>query len=342
MANALAPQHMSFLRVIPAYRHLEDSLHHQETENRRLLLQLDQLTTTHKLLSDKIASAQEAFTELRHQYEALVTKPKPRHLIFFHLLRTGGSSTWKALSEAASRQGLPVCDIYHQARSLYGNNTAVHSAMYDLQQFVRSNDCLIHHHTPFCLAPYFDHTIHYTTILRDPVDRFISEVNHTRHLLAGDIDSVHMAGQISPKAEVIGLGWPQELIDMAQDQSVDLSSLLLHAAKHPHFSRYYTVWFNRLLDPELSKQPYEKALASNIDSPALSNRIKSAFSYIGSFKNLSDSIQAIGSDYGLRNVDTSGWINKRCSETLMVELRPALKPFLAKDYELIQSLAVEI
>jgi hypothetical protein len=319
---------MSMLRVIPAYRRLERAVAYQESESQRL--------------SEIIEAQKTELNACKRQYEELVNKPKPRHLVFFHLLRTGGSSTWKALSEAGARQGLPICDIYHQARSRYGDNTAVHAAMYDFQHFARSRDCLIHHHAPYCIAPYFDNPINYTTILRDPVDRFISEVNHVRRILTGDLDSVHKAGQITPANEVRGLGWPQHLIDMAVDHSVSLSSLITQAAQHPHFSRYYTIWFSRLLDAELSKGSYHNSLTARFDLHELTQRIQAAFLSIGSFKRLPSSIQILARAYDLPDADTSGWINRRFSETILPELRLTLKPCFTDDYTLIQALNVDV
>jgi hypothetical protein len=315
---------MNILRAIPAYRKLE-------AKNKHLTISLTKLENENQRLSLGLSELQ-----------AVVNKPKPRHLIFFHLLRTGGSSAWKALGEAAARQGLPVCDLYHQARLVYGNNTAIHPAMYDFQQFVRGHDCLIHHHIPYCLGPYFDSSISYSTIIRDPVDRFISEVNHVRHILTGDMDSIHKGGHLSPAEEVRGLGWPQDLIDTTMDTSVDFSEVLSRAAQYPHFSRYYMVWFNRLLNEDVSKKPYDNSLVDQIDTQALAGQIRAAFNYIGSFKKLAHSIQDIAGCYGLTGVDTTQWINKRGSDMVASELRSSLKPAFAGDYELIQALSLDV
>jgi hypothetical protein len=301
---------VNLLRIIPAYRKLE-------SENKQILADRDALQST-------------------------LNKSKPRHMVFFHLLRTGGSSTWSALVAAAGRAGLPVCDLYHQSRQEYGDNLAIHATMYDFQRFVRKHDCLIHHHIPHCLAPYFDEPICYTTILRDPVDRFISEVNHVRHLLNGEVDTLHMQGRITPYEEILGLGWTKELLDMAADESIEFSKVLLTAADHPHFCRYYSGWFNRLLNVELSKQTYESALASTISPATLAEQIRGEFAYIGSFKTLEESIRDIATRYGLTGVGTSEWLNNRMSGNILPELRASLKPAFAEDYELIKALGIDV
>jgi hypothetical protein len=71
-----------------------------------------------------------------------------RHLVFYHIPRTGGSSIWHALAACAARAEVPIVDLFHQAREDYGSPEYVYNVLTERQKLLRNKYALIHLHTP--------------------------------------------------------------------------------------------------------------------------------------------------------------------------------------------------
>jgi hypothetical protein len=39
-----------------------------------------------------------------------------KHLVFYHIPKTGGSSVWHALAAEADLQEIPIIDLHHEAK----------------------------------------------------------------------------------------------------------------------------------------------------------------------------------------------------------------------------------
>ena len=158
-----------------------------------------------------------------------------KHLVFFHIPRTGGSSVWHALAKKADLQGTPIIDLYHQALVKFSNSSKTLEAISDWQRLLLQRTCLIHHHTEFKIQNYFDNPLHYATIVRDPFDRFISDIKHL---------SAHMRSQNSSKEN---FGKERVLMDDMANPSIDIHSLIEIYSRSNYFQNYYRNWFSSLL-----------------------------------------------------------------------------------------------
>ena len=113
-----------------------------------------------------------------------------RHLVFYHIPRTGGSSVWHALAACAAGAEVPIVDLFHQAREDYGSPEYVYNVLTERQKLLRNKSALIHLHTPHNISYFFEESnLLYATIVRDPVDRFISDVCHLRRALPDMADA---------------------------------------------------------------------------------------------------------------------------------------------------------
>ena len=155
-----------------------------------------------------------------------------KHLVFFHIPRTGGSSVWHALAEKAELQGIPIIDLYHEAVVKFSDPSKTIEAISDRQRFLRRTTCLIHHHTSTKIQNYFDNQPLYATVVRDPFDRFISDIKHL---------SAHKRSSKAGAIEELEL-----MRDMA-DPSVDTRSLIDIYSRTDYFQNYYRNWFGSLL-----------------------------------------------------------------------------------------------
>lgn len=183
-------------------------------------------------------------------------------MIFFHIHRTGGSTVWQTLSNAAIRQNRPVIDLYFESwmsnQNPFDTPSIIEKMVADGMQIAwDSESLLIHHHTRHNieqLLPNLSHT--YATIIRDPVDRFISEVFHIRKLL------MHGAALTDNfpfyEAEHVWyrdvLGEPLYRLFLMEDSDPD--ELLTEASNCPYYKDFYfnTFWSalkgrNRKLNP---------------------------------------------------------------------------------------------
>ena len=222
---------MNILRIIPAFSKLEAKNQHLslglldlEAKNQQLSLGLLDLEAKNQHLSLGL-----------NELQAVVNKPKPRHIVFVHIPRTGGSSLWHSLAKIAADAGIPVADLYHDAKIKFSNTSRTQDAIADIQRFLRVHTTIIHHHTPTKIEAFFDQRPEYFTIIRDPVDRFVSEVHHVQLALRKGLDSR------------TDTGWDPELVEMATRPEVALNELLDAASQRPYFTSYYCSWLECLL-----------------------------------------------------------------------------------------------
>jgi len=271
----------------------------------------------------------------------------PEPLVFFHLAKTGGSSIWRmldGLAKSSRVRPLSVFDIYHHARCQCHDVTRVHEVLVRFKETLRGKRVLIHHHTAHPVGFLFDRRPVYTTVVRDPVDRFISEVNHCRAVLRGEWDAVHQAGIIAPRTEIAGRGWSPRLIEMAVSDGVSFERLVEHAIQEPGLRHYYYQSFHHLLlgEPGLMRLP--DVTPDGPSATRLALLVRSQFAYIGRFPRVSEAGAEIARIYKLPQKSAPApfpHVFQRHSQRLIPHLRPALRAAFQADYAFLSKLGFD-
>jgi hypothetical protein len=258
--------------------------------------------------------------QLRQHY-----KKNVKHLVFFHIPRTGGSSVWHALAAGASMHQISIIDLYHIGAVQFSNSSKTLEALNDWQRLLRKQTCLIHHHTEIKIQNYFDNPPLYATIVRDPFDRFISDIKHL---------SAYMRSQNRSKAIVIG---ESELMRDMANPSIDIHSLIDIYSRSDYFQNYYRNWFGKLLlgrngfgGDEVIKDVYDARF------PAY---VRKAFINISCFTDLNKALHAIANSFGipLDHVQL-GHLNKTQRKHSTEEMRLKYGLRFEKDYSFLKDL----
>jgi len=209
---------------------------------------------------------------------------------------------------------------------------------------LRSNRVLVHHHTSHPIGFFFEQPPLYTTIVRDPVDRFISDINHCRAVLCGEWDEVHQKKLIDPKVEVEGRGWSRHLVEMAASPEISLENLLESALKEPCIARYYYwAFYHLLLGTPEAIQP---ALLPG-DCPsneALANLVLSKFAYVGHFPHVFKTYLKIAQSYKIPPAfagESFPHMLQRNSNVLIPALRKDLRAAFKSEYEFLSKLGCD-
>lgn len=288
------------------------------------------------------------YMTLEHESKLVIASAEvAQPLIFFHLAKTGGSSIWSALIAVASSMSpsVPIIDLYHNSRTHYHSVTDIHEVLEDFREFIRDNGrVLMHHHTAYPIGPFLDRDPLYTTIIRDPVDRFISEVNHSRAVLRGEGDDLHQKGVIDPKVEMEGRGWSRDLIEQAISDNVSFEKLLECALQEPSLVRYYYWNFYHLLlgrpDAYLPK-----SLPSELPpDEVLADLVRSKFAYIGRFPFVFKAYLKIAQIYGFPaslSKETFPHLLQRNSRELIPGLRNDLRSAFQAEYAFLSKLGFD-
>jgi hypothetical protein len=217
-------------------------------------------------------------------------------VVFFHLPRTGGSTVWHTSSHLAAQHGVPVTDLYHKSQVLRGSPHHPLDTLRDIKASLGGAPPagLIHHHSFQNLTaelPPDEH--HYATILRDPVDRFVSEMFHLRGLMRQDKDL---------RAEIIASIAPEgaEFLAALLDESAPPDKLVLIAAEQPYYQNYYLNAFWQFLfgDPA---GPQDPPLMPEWVIPALAYAVRSRFCLIGRFPDMHGMVRQMMSLAGLED-----------------------------------------
>ncbi len=211
-------------------------------------------------------------------------------VVFFHIPRTSGSSVWHSLTRRAVASGVGVFDLYAHARRLTGSPYNTQAALGDiLARGAGSVERgLFHHHTRrnICaLLPPERH--HYVTVLRDPVERFISEIFHLRAFVRNgpnfwSPERRHLRHLLSRPARA-ALG----------RRVVCPDELLLCAAAEPFYRDFYINSFWELMfgDEAAARAPFQ-SVGPEV-APRVAAAVRDRFAHIGRFSEVEGSVGAI-------------------------------------------------
>jgi len=267
-------------------------------------------------------------------------------LVFFHLAKTGGSSIWRALipTAALSIPPVPIFDLYHYGRCNLRTVTKTPKVLEHFKDPLKKGRTLIHHHTSQPIESFFERPPVYTTIVRDPVDRFISEVNHGRTLLCSGPEEGDQANPMDPRVEIEERGWSRGLIDMAAFDEVSFEDLLARALQEPYLARYYYWTFFHLLLGQPEPFPPRCFPEEGPSNKILADVVRARFSYIGRFPFVYKTYVKIAQTYQMPvRVRGENFPNllQRNSHTLVPDLRKDLRSAFKEDYEFLSHLGFD-
>jgi hypothetical protein len=239
-----------------------------------------------------------------------------KNRVFVHVPRTGGSSVWHSLAHLAPRFSVGVIDIYYQCQLNGGTLAGAKDVVRDIRREIGDAPCLFHHHTSEPVYDVFSlkDTI-FATVLRDPVDRFISAVVHYRNFVTTHSDLKFI--------EYHAMIWGRDFFDYCVKPDVEIGELLDLAATQKYFRTYYTTFFASLFD-----------MAET--SAALPVRIREVFSVIGRFESLAASYSDIAVLFGMGAAELDHIVNMGNTRPLVSDSdRVRYAAALHVDYELL-------
>ena len=201
-----------------------------------------------------------------------------KNCVFIHLPRTGGSSIWHSLVATAAGQKRGICDIYHETRKAFGGPVKGAQLVTTLRQRIGDMPCLFHHHTDEAILDCFSPgESALATVLRDPVDRFVSEVFHSRGFLQSCTDRDFVAYHERH--------WGRSYVRALLDSRIKSKQLLDVAATVRFFHNYYTKYFSSLLGFRQSSDKLSTDLSGSY-LRLLADAIRAQFDTIGLFEDL--------------------------------------------------------
>lgn len=106
-----------------------------------------------------------------------------RRLVFIHVPRTGGSNLWHSCAHSWTKKNdsFWVLDLYHESRMRFGNPYHTDKVISIFRKSISEDkrNLFIHHHTNFGVWRLLGTNFDYFTMLRDPVERYISNYFHS-------------------------------------------------------------------------------------------------------------------------------------------------------------------
>jgi hypothetical protein len=210
--------------------------------------------------------------------------------IFVHVPRTAGSSVWHGLAHAAPRYKIGVLDLYHESIQRYGAARRARQVLYETLSETGRRKYIFHHHTAENIGALFGkrRTV-WATILRDPVDRYLSDVLHYKRLSARTRD---LAGYLKSDLVELDVNHTGERSAMAESLPPDgsrIGEILDQATSESHFANYYVKFFWSLC-MNVRRLGYPNSVTK---VRSLARTMRRRFAVIGAFDNLQNSYDEI-------------------------------------------------
>ena len=261
-----------------------------------------------------------------------------RHLVFFHIPRTGGSSIWHALADSAATIELPIVDLFYLSQLDYGSTEYALNVLADNRELLRRCDTLIHLHTPQNISYFLrEDRIVYTTIVRDPIERFCSDVAHLHLVLPNFSEAAR--SEFLAKAR-----WEQCFVDAMTDVAVPTDSLLEMAAEEPFFQYYYYHHFYGLMCEKPIPVRRLEAPADENSIDELARAVRDKFAYVGRYPNVAGGFHDIADCFRLPHDRTdrfSHHINSSGMGQSVAQRRTRFGDAFQESYRLLSAIGVD-
>jgi hypothetical protein len=187
-----------------------------------------------------------------------------------------------------------VFDIYHESIQRYGNPGCLDRFLPDALHQIDVPDCFFHHHSRDSIFEYFDsYEAVFATLLRDPVDRFVSDVFHFRRFFRNGADRRLVDG--------IAKSWSAEFGASLREADVPVDEVLRLAIREPSFRNFYVQFFAGLCWGESARglPVADTSIWSARAIGKLAADMRRRFQVIGWFGNLHCSLAEIQEAFGL-------------------------------------------
>lgn len=157
--------------------------------------------------------------------------------VFVHVPRTAGSSVWHHLAYQGADEQIGVYDIYHESIQRFGVPGCADRFLPDVLRQIDMPDCFFHHHSRDSIFEIFDeYETVFATLLRDPVERFVSDVFHFRRFFR----SAAATGRLS---DGITEYWSKTFTASLTNADLTVRELLDRASREPSFRNFYVDFF---------------------------------------------------------------------------------------------------
>ncbi|WP_240648041.1 glycosyltransferase family 2 protein [Pararobbsia silviterrae] len=166
----------------------------------------------------------------------------------------------------------------------------------------QSEPVIYHHHTREHIAAALpENERFYTTIVRDPVERMISELFHIRRLVAhgAQMPEVYMLykGEIGFYRSVLG----EALFELMRTPGADPNEMARLAMQRDYYKNFYfNVFWSVLFGPSADGTPAALGPVDDARRWQLASEVRRRFLYVGRFPQLLETVQAITYLLGVR------------------------------------------
>jgi hypothetical protein len=216
--------------------------------------------------------------------------------IFVHVPRTAGSSIWHGLAHAAPRHKIGVLDLYHESIRRFGAPRRAKQVLYETLAEIGRRKCIFHHHTAENICSLFGRRdAVWATILRDPVDRFLSDAFHYKRLAARTRDSAGYLKADLTELDVNLTGESAAVTGPLRPDNWHISEILDQTTSEPHFANYYVKFFWSLCI-NVRRLGYPNSVTK---VRSLARTLRQRFAVIGAFENLQATYADILSAFGM-------------------------------------------
>ncbi len=218
--------------------------------------------------------------------------------VFYHIPRTSGSTIWHSLAQKAINQQFQVVDLYSSSIEKYQSPFCANKVLSDLTKItdMSSKKMIIHHHTRQNITRHLNPEEHkYMTIIRDPIERLISEVYHMKQIYKryGHGEATALIGMkrwFSPT-----------FAEALQDDTLSPDQLLLVAAIEPRLTNTYVTSFWQLLMTDEYEDYRDYPNELSVDFDYLVEAVCYHFYVIASYPNVYDACCYIAHASGIKS-----------------------------------------